>query len=229
MNLLQLLHFGRLRPTRSLQNTAPVRKGVQIAFLITLVGLAGVTEWQVLQASRAREPVYQGKRLSAWLEAYRMHGMAGVETWQVRQEQQEADEAVRHAGTNALPTLLRMLRAHDSALKAGVIRLAERKHLASIKLIPAEELNYRACWAFGVLRAKAQSAVPALLEIASQDLSGHSRYYALTALASIGPPAKEAIPSLLALATNTDSAVRLCATNALNAIDPAAAATTGMK
>ena len=206
-----------------------MRERVQIVLVIALVGLAGVTAWRVLQASCEKEPVYRGKPLSAWLEAYRMHGMAGVETWQVRLEQQEADEAVRHAGTNALPTLLRMLRAHDSALKAALMRLAERNHFIKTKLTPAEELNYRACWAFGVLRAKARNAVPALMEIATQNRYRHSRYYALTALSSIGPSAKEAIPHLLELATNADGVVRSYATNALKAIDPVAAVTAVIK
>ena len=197
--------------------------------VIALVALAGVTTWQVVRTLREREPVYHGKRLSAWLEAYRMHGTAGVETWQVRLEQQEADEAVHHAGTNALPTLLRMLRARDSGLKAVAMHWAERNRLIKVKLAPAEELNYRACWAFGVLRAKARSAVPALMEIAARNPSPHARCYSLTALASIGPPANEAIPGLLELATNADSVVRSYATNALKAIDPKAAATAAMK
>lgn len=140
-------------------------KRVHIAFALSFVALAGVIAWQVLHL---REPVYQGKRLSSWLEAYKLHGVAGVETWQVRGEQQKADEAVRQAGTNALPTLLRTLWAKDSALKLKLMDLAGRQHFIKVKYTPAEELNYRACWAFGVLRAKARSAVPALIEIANR-------------------------------------------------------------
>jgi len=110
-----------------------------------------------------------------WLNAYRMYGLAGVETWQVRVEQQEADEAVRQAGTNALPTLLRMLRAKDSVQKVKFLALAERQHFIKIKYTPAEELNYRALSGFGVLRAKAQSAVPALIEIANKNVSHDSQ------------------------------------------------------
>ena len=167
-----------------------MRKRVHIALAVLLVSLAGVIAWQVLHL---REPVYQGKRLSSWLEAYKLHGVAGVETWQVREEQQKADEAVRQAGTNALPTLLRMLRAKDSALKVKLMDLAARQHFIRIKYTPAEELNYRACWAFGVLRGKARSAIPALMEIANKNISRDSQYYAIAALASIGPPAKAAM------------------------------------
>ena len=188
---------------------------VHIALAIVVVTLVGVTARQGL---REREPVYHGKRLSAWLEAYQMHGLAGAETWQVRVAQQEADEAVRHAGTNALPTLLRMIRAKDSALVVKLVALAKRQHIVKIKHVPAEELNYQALSAFGVLRAKGRSAVPALIEIADQDISRASRCYAIAALAFIGPPANAAIPSLSGLATNADSSVRLYAVNALGGI-----------
>ena len=188
-------------------------KRVQIALALLLVALAGLITWQGL---RLREPVYEGKRLSSWLNTYRLSGLAGVETWQVRTEQQKADEAVRKAGTNALPTLLRMLRAKDSALKVKLVALAQKQHFIRINYTPAQERNYQASCAFGVLRAKAQSVVPALKEIADQNISQDSQWYAIAALAFVGPPAKEAIPFLLA-------------TNALKAIDPEAAAKAGVK
>jgi len=200
-------------------------KRVHIALAVVLVTLAATIAWQVL---REREPIYQGKRLSAWLKAYRLHGLAGVETWQVRQEQQEADEALRQAGTNALPTLLRMLRAQDSALKVKLLRLAARQHVIPIEYVPAEELNYRACCAFGVLRGKARGAVPALIEVVNQNLSHDSQCYALSALAYIGPPAREAVPFLSEWVTNADGSVGSYAANALKAIAPAAAAKAGV-
>jgi HEAT repeat protein len=190
-----------------------MRKRVHIALVVLLLILAGVSVWQGL---RRREPVYQGKRLSSWLEAYRLHGVAGVETWQVRAEQQKADEAVRQVGTNALPTLLRMLRAKDSALKVKLIGLAQRQHFVRIKYTPAEELNYRACWSFGVLRAKARSALPALIEIANENICP-SRYV-VTVLDSVGPSAEEAVPLMLRWATNADPWVRCQAVFALGSL-----------
>src|ERR1035438_2402477 len=170
----KLLDF---RPRR--RDIPAMRKRVHISLAVLLVALAGVTVWQGL---RLREPVYQGMRFGDWLAVYKLDGLPGVETWQVRVKQQKADEAVRHAGTNALPILLRMLRAHDSALKLKCMELAKRQHLIIIRYTPAEELNYRACSGFGVLGAKAQNAVPVLIEIANQNLSRASRWYAIQAL-----------------------------------------------
>ncbi len=190
-------------------------KRLQIALAVVLVALAGTSAWQGL---RLREPVYHGKPLSVWLNAYTMSGQAGVETWQVREAQQQADEAVRRTGTNALPTLLRMLRAKDSALKLRVLGLVEWQHLIKIQHTPAQELNYRASWAFSVLRAKAQNAVPVLIEIANENVSHESQCYAIGALGSVGPPAKVAVPFLLGWMTNADSMVRYYAVRALHGI-----------
>ena len=190
-----------------------MRKRVYIALAVLLVALAGVSAWQGLSL---REPVYQGKRLSSWLQGYRLYGVAGVETWQVRTEQQMADEAVRKAGTNALPTLLRMLRAKDSALKAKLMGLAQRQHFIHVNYTPADELNYQAYSAFGVLRAKAQSAVPAVITIYEQNISPASQFYASRALVAIGPDAtRTAIPSFLRGAANSNLLVRKFAVRAL--------------
>src|SRR5213592_4436066 len=68
--------------------------------------------WQGL---RPREPVWKGKRLSAWLKDYDGLGP--------RVTSADVDEVVRQIGTNALPRLVSMLRASDSRLKLFVIKL----------------------------------------------------------------------------------------------------------
>ena len=53
--------------------------------------------WQVL---RQREPVYQAKPLSVWLQSYSPDS-----------DSPEVDDAVRTMGTNVIPTLLGMPQA----------------------------------------------------------------------------------------------------------------------
>jgi hypothetical protein len=43
-----------------------MRTRLQIALAVVLLTLAGLMVWQVIQASRKREPVYQGKPFSRW-------------------------------------------------------------------------------------------------------------------------------------------------------------------
>jgi hypothetical protein len=186
-----------------------MRNRLQIALAVLLVAVGGVIVsvivWQLLQW---REPVYQGESLSSWLNNVDSTGKLSA----------SAAEAVRQMGTEALPTLLRMLRAKDSSLKLKLIDWAERQPIVKIKHTPAEELNLRAKCAFAALGAKAQSAVPALIEIANQKISLESQTDAIHALGFIGPPAKEAVPSLLRWATNADQEVRFGAIYALGEI-----------
>jgi len=153
-----------------------MRKRVRIALAVLFVAVVSGIVWQVLQP---REPVYQGKPLSFWL----IYG-----------KPQESEDAVRQAGTNAIPTLLRMLRAKDSALKVKLMDLTSRQHIIKIHFTQALVLNIEAVHGFAALGAKAQSAVPAVIEILNQD---GSSYHSMYALSTIGPAAKEAIPALL--------------------------------
>jgi hypothetical protein len=100
-----------------------MRKRVQIAVAVLLAAIAGLAVWQGLR-SPEREPVYQGKRLSSWLIASVTNGTP--------EAQAQAYAAVRQVGPNALPTLLRMLRAKDSRLKAELMALADKQHVIKV-------------------------------------------------------------------------------------------------
>jgi hypothetical protein len=199
-------------------------KRVRIALAVLAVALVSVTVWQVAQPS---EPIYQGKPLSSWMKGYMMPDPPTFEL--LEPQRQAADKALRHLGTNAIPTLLRMLRVRDSALKVKLMNLAQRQHIIKIGYTPAKDWNLAAQTGFFVLGAEAQSAVPALIEIVNQDISFESQYSAVFALGYIGPSAKEAVPMLLQWTTNADPFVHGCVLNALLKIDPEAAARVGMK
>jgi HEAT repeat protein len=184
-----------------------MRKRVKIALagLLVAVGgvIAGVLMWEVLHPQE-REPVYQGTPLSVWLTPRSYNG--DMEAWQAQAH--KAHEAVLQIGTNALPTLLRMLRAKDSALKVRFMGLVMRQHIIKIRYAPAEEWNRRARRGFEVLGARAKSAVPTLIDIADRNISRTSRLATIDALGFIGAPAEEAVPSLLGWATNADPELR---------------------
>jgi HEAT repeat protein len=182
-------------------------KRVYIAIAVLAFALVGVVGWQVAHP-RDPEPLYKGKPLSEWLI-----GVKGTPD-----QLQEARESVRHAGTNAIPVLLRLLRMRDSALKLKLINLAQRQQLIKIKHTAARDWNEVAVYSFGILRTDAQSAVPALVEIANQNISRDSRNLTIEALRYIGPPAEQAVPALLLWATNADWLTRANAIMALGDI-----------
>jgi hypothetical protein len=126
-----------------------MRKRVRLLLAVVLVAVIGMIAWQVLRQS---EPVYQGKPLSAWLgvcsklsldwQNSLMHPSDSLFNPSFGPVLSEK-AAVRQAGTNALPTLLRMLLVKDSALKDRLVDLAERQHFIKIEWVKADEEQWR--------------------------------------------------------------------------------------
>ncbi len=177
------------------------RRRILVAGLVLAVvgGVAGA-----LFLRLKPEPVYQGKPLSVWLQAYtNPDNLANPE-----RAIQTTTDALSHIGTNAIPTLLRMLRARDSAEVLMLVDLASKQRFIKIHYVSAPLRNHRAAMAFRVLGAKARDAVPALIDIYEENISSESRGYTLFALGGIGPDAKAAVPLMLRAVTDTNAVGR---------------------
>jgi hypothetical protein len=158
--------------------------------------------------------MYRGKALTVWLRTYASSSPAGLHS----REWNEADAAVRHIGTNGIPTLLRMIRGKDSNLKLRLVALARKQRLVKVHFVPAAERNVEASRAFIVLGDMARDAVPALVQMYHDDITADSQSAIEDALAWIGPAAKPAISLLLGAATNSNPRVRANALWALGEI-----------
>jgi hypothetical protein len=149
----------------------------KIVLVIVAIALVGEIAWRVAQPPD--EPVYQGKRLTEWLNIPTpVPGASGIilTTFIAKRAdaQQKADEAVRQCGTNAIPTLLRLLRTKDSAFEIWTRRLLQRQHVIQIRFTPASHWHTAARLGFITLHTNAQAAVPKLIEIANQNISPSS-------------------------------------------------------
>ena len=192
-------------------NSWVMPKRVHIALACLFMLVTGVFLWEGL---RQREPRYNGITLSEWLAPPVYTGSLKYMDLQTRTD--EADRAVRQIGSNAIPALIRMLRAKDSAFAFAVRNLAG--HFIRIRYVSAYEWNQRAMHGFAVLGARAESAVPALIDIVNQDRSLTARCNAMDALGFVGRAARPAVPSLLQFATHIDDEVRAHAIFALGRI-----------
>src|SRR6516164_3232031 len=114
-----------------------MKKRVRRAVTLLLVVVVVFTAWQVCRQS---EPVYAGKELSVWLQTYAPSSPAGRGSPQWR----EADDAMRHIGTNSIPVLLQMLRATDGKAKAWLMVLAQKQRVVRIHFVPAAVRNIEA-------------------------------------------------------------------------------------
>lgn len=170
-----------------------MRKRLRIALGILLIVLLACVAWALLQPREA-EPMYQGKRLSAWINDYRRSGPFFSESNSV------VDQAIRAIGSNAIPTLLRKVIAKDS-FAYRVRDLADQHGLHFLRPTTqgAEYERMQTVMAFHALGDEAGQAVPQLIELYRRN---DYNYYAASALAAIGPAASNAIPVLLETVTN---------------------------
>ncbi len=174
------------------------RRGVRLTVLLAVA--VGGWGWLYLRPL-AREPMHAGKPLAYWLEGFKSPPPSG-------RSMKEAEAAVREAGTNALPTLLSLLRARDTRFTLAWLALAQKQHYFKVEHVPALERNFEAQAAFRILGAGASNVVPALIGILEEKRSADSEIFTIYALAHVGPPAAVAVPALLESATNSVAAVR---------------------
>ena len=190
-----------------------------------LVLIAGIMASAVIGVAQfglpMRQPSYSGFGLSVWLSAY-SPGCALSDGMACQRE-----TAMATMGTNALPYIVTELRCRDSRFKSKLMDYW-REH-ASIGWLTAclhywpVEVNLRharAEEAFSDLKLKREIAVPVLISLFNNDVSGEVRAFAARALGNIGPAASDAVPVLLhAVETTTNFSLRDCATETLSKID----------
>jgi HEAT repeat protein len=204
--------------------------------ILVLLFVGGVIGF--IMASQG-EPTFEGKRLSSWLRDLRDPSAL---------VQHRAQIAVRHMGTNAVPVLQEMLHAQDSPLRTNIVNLLQRQTLFKLSFAPARERRMRAALACAILGPMASPAVPDLLEFSIGDsfcsnlaesalgcmgeaavpplcltlMDTNSNYtlrrVSVGALASIGPPARAAIPALTNSLKDNFSEIRATAAHALGRI-----------
>jgi len=189
-----------------------MQKRVHIALAVLLVILVGLAAWLGL---RQREPVYQGKGLSIWLESRYKGATKGNQD-----ERQFAEQAIRQIGTNALPVLIEWLGAQDTRLKQVMITLAAKQKVLHLHLTSAEQRRAEAVWGYEVLGPLAVVQVPRIMDILTNEPCADLRRAAGDALAAIGPEARVAAPALFCATKDRDRLVRVVAFMALARIRP---------
>jgi HEAT repeat protein len=140
-------------------------------------------------------PAYQGKSLTTWLDQDAKYLLAEQKSSD-RVKRDQAEAAIRHIGTNALPTLLSMVRARDSALKKRLIALVNKQSVIRFHFRRAEYCHAKATYGFGALGPAARPAVPALIRLL-HDQDKEVRAAAAQCLSLIGADARDAVPALI--------------------------------
>ena len=185
-----------------------------IASAIVSVIVAGIAFF----AFRSREPVYQGRPLSAWLEDLD-YGRPSFR----REAVPLAEEAVRRMGSNAVPFLVGMMRCKDSPFRKKMVALCSKQSFIKFNFRPAADtLQWRGALGIYVLGPAGKAAIPELINLLSNQ---HTwiRGRAAMALGKIGPDAKVAVPYLIKTLSDKDADVRACTCIGLSDLGPVAA------
>jgi hypothetical protein len=185
-----------------------------VLLAITGAAFLGLAAALILPRSRRGEPSYAGKRLSEWL------GICLEDHWNGRNSASlQAEVATRQIGTNAIPFLLRWLRAYEvpPAWRWDRYEAADRfarnfgGRVISWKFIEATEpAMYRgniATEGFRILGPEAKAAIPELTEMMNDPKrSENARNYAIWALIYLG---QDGMPALISAMTNQAASNRV--------------------
>ncbi len=130
-----------------------------------LIALAVVVAVLALVAyvTRPREPVYEGKRLSEWVEFVKSSDT---------KERGLGAAAIKAMGTNALPVFMEMLDAKDSKLELWLQRLTARQNVIPWEMETARDEVVNGLIGLEILGESARPALPKLKELFLSDAPG---------------------------------------------------------
>ena len=174
---------------------ASMRKRFKIALSVLLAAFIGIVAWQVMLH---REPTFQGKSLTFWLDEGRRHDWLSP----------MAETAVKTMGGRAVPILLEMAEISDSSSRRTLILLASRYDWLPMHIRPHEQILEMTVYGFRLLGPAAKPAVPELIRLLRNDAT-ETRCLAACCLGEIGPDAKQAVSALMEYLT----AASRCRTN----------------
>src|SRR2546428_7542236 len=181
------------------------KRGLLLAVLF--VALAGGMVWML---SRPREPAYQGKPLSAWLNEiflneFNFSGVPG-------DTNKAALVAFLEMGTNAIPALLKIIQSDDPPFEGLFSELNGMQSRVHFPVRETRRQRWAASFALYAMGANAISAFPTLTNLLFDTKVLVSGAFPTMALAGLG---SEGVPPLLAALTNQNALIRLSAASGL--------------
>jgi HEAT repeat protein len=184
--------------------------------LLVAVATAGA----VFLSLHPREPIYQGKRLSTWIEKLAAEQDEGESLSDVFHRQEMLTNTVLTIGPEAVPCAVRWIRERPRPSWYDEFQFrVEHALRARVRLPERKDRSWEALWIFQILGPAAKQAIPDLARLLNDEyLCGD----AARCLGAIGPDSVPALSNALATGTNQ---VRRMAAEALAELGPSASAT----
>lgn len=139
---------------------------------------------------RPREPEYQGRTLTAWLDEYNRAG-----SWD---KTETASAAIRAIGTNCLPFLLARIKHNPSEWVAKLVQVANKQPLLKLPFYGVNRYRSASIFALHALGPEAAPLCPDLLALTKSSRTG---WWANMSLLAIGT---NSIPFLEIACENTN-------------------------
>ena len=198
------MRLGRRCPSDCLAKHPSVTHPRRI-FLLAIAALVIAAVGWHLYANR--EPSYQGKTLSEWLEEGFPDG-----DYSRDMPIDGLYSAVRATGRKSIPTLLRMLQTKDSPIQLKLMELAEKQSFVQVHFTPAHTYRRRAAQAFMILGPEASEAFPELVRLL------HDPELADVVAPSMAMISSNAIPVLRSGLTNQHERIRVAVIRGLRLV-----------
>lgn len=176
---------------------------VSVAVAVTGLIIFGAASF----VNRGEGPFYKGRRLTVWLQKYQPN-------WP------QADEAVKALGTNALPTVIELLKRRDEDPFNAVCACNSLGPLAATTFPLLTNLCNRNCGVdipSALVALKTEEALEFVINGLNHK-SANGRILYANALERAGPAASNAVPLLIACTTNANQHLRSQAARSLGHI-----------
>jgi hypothetical protein len=186
-------------------------KSWKLFLAVILAGFLGLA----VEALRLDEPCFRGRSITQWLDSqpnlsqrnpFLHNSMGGLSFL----PDAEVEHALKVIGTNAIPTLIRMVNARDSSFRLRVNALLDRQTMIRFRLRPACETRAIGCRGFKFLGENGRSAAPALA-LLTRDRDAGIRYTAQQSLQWLKPERGMIVPVLLQACRDSAPEIRFVA------------------
>jgi len=161
--------------------------GVVLVLCALVVGVAAVVVWP-----GEKEPEYQRKKLSEWINWYQSKRGVKFRGRGLDRLGKEAEEAVRHIGTDALPFFLKWIQGTTPAWKERLATRVGRPFSVKQQVVLGQWLMRedhkaeKAIKGFEIMGEQASVAIPQLLRIMNESHQKEVSWNAIHALIGIG-------------------------------------------
>jgi hypothetical protein len=177
-----------------------------LSFIVLLIGIAAYLYWP-------NEPIYHFRTLTSWLEDYSnplrdVHSSEDLRRIDVRTRQLKACDAVLAIGTNAIPTLLKYVAAHDLASTTADIPSSRGSLPPGVRSSLAVNKHDLARAGFMILQGRAAPAIPDLIKLTRHQDAGIRMFASESILMIAGADPKVIIPMFVQFGHDPDAGNR---------------------